>query len=127
MNKNLKISAITLVILLLVLFLHLYGMAENLYIKIWYYDIILHILGGMGIALSVYSVINIFNIDFLKKRIWSIVALSFVGGLAWELFEVLYSLTGSELWSKPYYIDTIKDLFDDTLGALIIWGIVKNK
>jgi hypothetical protein len=125
--KNLKISAITLFILLLVFVMHLYGMQENLYIKYWFYDIIMHILGGMGIAMSVYSVAVFLNIEFIKQRMWTIILLTFVAGLAWEYFEILFNLTGSEPWSKPYYIDSIKDLFDDTLGAVIVCSIINKK
>jgi hypothetical protein len=125
--KNLKISAITLFILLLIFVLHLYGMQENLYIKFWFYDIIMHVLGGVGIAMSVYSVALFFDLAYIKQRMWTIILLTFIAGLAWEYFEIFFNLTGSELWSKPYYIDTVKDLFDDTLGAVIVCTIINKK
>ncbi len=124
---KLKISAVTLLVLLIVLFLHLYGMAEHLYIKYWFYDIIAHVLGGVGIAMSVYCVALIFNIECLKGKMWKIIPLTLIAGLAWEGFEIIFSLTGSKIWSQPYYFDTIKDLIDDVIGSGIVYLIFKNK
>lgn len=109
------------------LVLHLYGMEHDLYIRFWFYDIILHILGGVGIAMSVYSVAVFFNIELIKGKLSRIIALTFIAGLAWEAFEVIFNLTGSKVWTTPYYIDTIKDLFNDVIGSIIVYLAIKNK
>lgn len=125
--QNLKISVSTIFVLLLIFTLHFIGMSENLYIKFWFYDIIMHILGGIGIAMSVYCVLVFLKLDNHKGRFWSIVTLTFLAGFAWELFEIYFNLTGSKLWSTPYYLDTIKDLFNDVLGSVIVGLVLKNK
>lgn len=115
---TLKLAVTTLVVLLTVLVLHLQGIEYHLYMSYWYYDIITHFLGGVGIALSVF---------FVLKNPRYIIPLTIVAGIIWELFEIYYNITGSKIWSNPYYIDTIKDLFNDTLGSVFVYLLIKYK
>ena len=124
---NLKISLITLLILTAVLYFHLQGMAEYLYVKYWYYDIMMHILGGAGIAMSAYCFAIFFNIECLKSKIWKIIILTFIAGVAWELFEVYYNIAGARLWTTAYYIDTTKDLIDDVIGSVIVYYLIRRQ
>jgi hypothetical protein len=110
--NNLKLALVTISVLVLILVLHLFGMYEHLYISYWYYDIILHILGGIGIALSAL---------YIFKNPKYIVMITIIAGLSWELFEVYYNIAGSPVGTFAYRIDTIKDLINDTLGATIVW------
>jgi VanZ family protein len=43
-------------------------------------------------------------------------------GLAWEVFESVYGIAGAEVGTFDYYVDSIKDLINDSVGAII--GIV---
>ena len=125
--NNLKISSITIALLLILLFMHVYGMYAHLYTIFWFYDIIVHILGGVCVALSLYCFGLFFNISALKK-IWVITVLTFAAGLAWEVFEVYYDIAGHPFGTGAYIFDTIKDLIDDTLGALAAsWIILRKK
>ena len=101
-------------------------MEENLYIRFWFYDIILHILGGVGIAMSIYCFAIFSNIEWIKDNLIWIVIGTLLAGLTWELFEIYFNITGSKLWSRPYYIDTIKDLINDTIGAFFVYSILKS-
>jgi uncharacterized membrane protein YccC len=38
----------------------------------------------------------------------------------WEIFEYTSGLTSGE---PGYWFDTLKDLGDDILGALVAWGV----
>lgn len=117
-DMNFRLASITLFVLILILILHLFGMYEHLYISYWYYDIILHILGGVGIALSAL---------FILKNPRYIILITIVAGILWELFEAYYGITGAPVGSYSHKIDTVKDLVDDTLGALVVYLISKNK
>jgi hypothetical protein len=41
-------------------------------------------------------------------------------GAVWEIFEYTSGLTSGE---PGYWFDTLKDLGDDILGALVAWGV----
>ena len=125
--KNLKISAVTIGIVILLLIMHLYGMAEHLYIKLWYYDIFMHILGGVSIAVSIYCILTLLRIEIVKSNSLNIILLTFIAGFAWELFEMYFDIAGAPLWTIPYYIDSSKDLLNDTIGAIFVSLILKNK
>lgn len=117
MNNN-KIAFLSITTLLLVLFMHLEGMSQHLYIDYWFYDIIMHILGGAGIG---------FSILYVLKNPKYIIPISIIGGIAWELFEVYFNISGAKLWTTPYYLDTAKDLLDDTIGSMLAYLIITNK
>lgn len=123
---KLKLPLITLVSVIILFSLHLWGMNDNLYMKFWYYDIIQHILGGVCIALAIYTVTSVFNLSFVKNNLYLIIILSFIAGLAWEVFEVMFDIAGHELWTTEYNIDSTKDLFNDTLGAVIVYFLIKK-
>ncbi len=126
MNK-LKLPLITLVSVIVLFGLHLWGMNDNLYLKFWFYDIIQHILGGVSIALAIYTIASVFNFSYIKNNLFIIIILSFIAGLAWEIFEVLFDIAGHAIWTTEYNIDSTKDLFNDTLGAVIVYFLIKNK
>jgi uncharacterized BrkB/YihY/UPF0761 family membrane protein len=115
--NNLKIAVLTLATLLIVLFMHVKGIENHLYLTYWFYDIIVHFLGGVGIALASL---------YIFKNPKYIIPASIFAGIIWELFEICFNITGSKLWTNPYYIDTVKDLFDDTLGAVFVYLIIKK-
>lgn len=117
MNNN-KLALITLISLSALYLLHLFGISNHLYLNIWYYDLIAHFLGGICLALSA-----LYILKSPKHIIW----ITFVLGIVWELYEIYFNLTGHPFGSYEYNIDTIKDLILDTLGALSVWYIAKNK
>jgi hypothetical protein len=119
MNRN-KLAILTLSVLLITLTLHLFGMYEHLYMKFWFYDIIVHILAGMGIALSAVYI-------FGNKKYIHIIITVMICGLLWEIFEAYYDITGAPVGSLYYKLDTVKDMIDDFLGAIIVWFSIKNK
>lgn len=106
------ISAITAVALL---FFHLLG-NDGLYFTYSWYDIFMHMLGGLAIGFLAYqlslSVKGIIGFSW-KNVIYAV----FLIGLAWELFEAIFGIAGAPVGTKAYYIDTVKDLVDDCIGA----------
>lgn len=125
--NHIKLSVITLVSLLLLLYLHIQGMAQNLYLNYWYYDVVLHFFGGICIALSAYCVTEFFNIQIIKRNFWSIILLTFIAGFAWEVFEVIYDIAGHHFGTLQYNIDSIKDLINDVIGGAVVYFMLKNK
>ena len=106
------------IVLVLVLVTHIIGM-RGMYVAFPPYDIFMHILGGLGIGLAVCAAIDLHGQNISHKKLTIIIDVLVVG-LIWEFFEAYYDITGSTLWSIPYYIDTAKDLIDDMIGGAII-------
>ncbi|HEY4478424.1 MAG TPA: hypothetical protein VI775_01120, partial [Candidatus Paceibacterota bacterium] len=55
------------------------------------------------------------------------IPLTIIAGIIWEIFEVYYNITGWPIGSMNYKLDTLKDLIMDTIGAVTVWFIFKNK
>ena len=120
MNKII-LPVITLISLILLYVLHIYAIDYFWYLHFPYFDIIMHILGGFCIAMSAY---------FVLKNPKYIIFLTVLAGIIWEIFEVYYDISGWPIDSLAYKIDTIKDILNDTLGAIFAWILIikiKNK
>lgn len=94
--------------------------------KFWFYDIVMHFLGGLSVASLLHSMASVFNLSKIKNSV-SIVVLTFIIGFAWEVFELYFNIAGHPFGSLAYKIDTVKDLIMDTIGALVVWGFIRNK
>jgi uncharacterized membrane protein YjdF len=109
----LSVLALALVMLLLQ---HI-ALAEFLYWKWWWFDNVMHFLGGVligGIALV--------TSDILKtpRLLTFLVALLGIG-IGWEVFEWSFGLYDGA-WDA---VDTSTDLIMDTLGALMVYSGIK--
>ena len=113
--KRIYFFILPLIFATLVLILHVYGMEHQLYAKIWWYDIILHFLGGVSIALFA----RIFS-----KKWWVIVGTVFCAAIAWEIFEYIAGI--AVLPGQSYWPDTIKDICMGTLGSIFACVSFKN-
>ncbi len=119
-----KTYLFALLVLCVVLLMHMIGL-RGLYVHFPPYDIILHILGGIGIGLAVSAFIKIHGRNIVHKRLAVIIGVLIIG-LIWELFEVYYDIAGYPLWTTPYFIDTAKDLLDDIIGgSLAAWIAIR--
>lgn len=106
-------------------FFHFPGL-DGWYMQYWWYDIFMHILGGLAIGLLLASVARVFS--WRPRRLfWYIVIGTLCIGLAWEYFEIHYRLTGHPIGSRLYYIDTVIDVIDDIIGGCIAFLLVKRR
>ena len=130
MNKT-CIPAIFFVITLAVF--HYLGNQFYLYVKISWYDVFMHIWGGIGIALFIYW----FIITYFKKNrgeispmtsdyFLTVVIVTLIIGIVWEGMETYYDIAGAPVGTVDYYIDTLKDLFNDTLGSVIAYLFLRE-
>ncbi len=116
-NRNFLI--VLVFIILCVAVLHYLGFYLQLYWRVGWYDRVVHTLGGIWIALTLFY--------FLKTRMVSIpdtVWLFFVGigaalivGIIWEFFEVKAGIT--VISDKGYLADTVGDIISDVCGGLL--------
>lgn len=125
--NNFKVLGITLVLSFALLYLHIQGMASHLYMNYWFYDIILHFLGGVCVSLALFCIAKLFKISFILNNLWLLILSTFVIGFGWELFELAYGISGHDFGTREYNIDTVKDLIMDTLGGSLALYFYKNK
>ncbi len=133
-------SKFVFIFLLIIFFLHILALANFWYWTIWWFDIMMHFLGGfwaaalffyLNLRLSFLSTDNlIINNLIFKNLIIIILALSFVSFVAvcWEFYEFLYdvfiSAGGYYMLAQQGLADTIVDLFFGLLGGLIASVII---
>lgn len=112
----------------------------HLYFILWWFDILMHFLGGFwlgGMALWLYFWNNRVNVKFSalsqSRKIFFYFAAVMAVSLVWELFE--FSLDTFIVSRANDIMDTLTDLFMDFLGAAGIifyvsygkYGSLKNK
>jgi hypothetical protein len=114
-------------VLLLVVVLFIWGVnliAEkyHLYYMIWWLDIPMHILGGAWVALLSLYLYN--HAPFPRRKdhstsfvVAAMLSSALVIGVFWEVFE--YSVEHLVKLNDNGVFDTLKDLCDDMLGALL--------
>ncbi len=121
-----KIFLPAILVLLLVYVLHIIGFTYAFYTTTWWYDVMMHILGGIGISLSVFWFFKTLNKNVLDKDIYvKVIIFTILAGLLWEGIETFYGIAGAPVGTIAYYVDTIKDIIDDTLGAFITLFLIK--
>ena len=117
-----KIFITSFIVLVSVAILNYAGIKYNLYWIYNWYDIVMHMLGGLWVSLFSMSIFIYFfrdvsNPDY-NKNILKIVlfALLFMT-LSWEVFELLGKITFLSD-GKLYWFDTIKDIIDGFIGGI---------
>ncbi len=120
----------TLAVLIVLAFLHKLASAGHWYVRYPGFDILMHILGGVGLALATYWIL----VTFFSKRFkagkplfWTLMGFTVLLGVAWEAMEGLYAIAGAPVGTGKYYLDTAKDLVNDTLGAIIAAYFIERK
>ncbi len=98
-------------VLILVGVLHITGLYYYLQWYYWWYDLVLHFLGGLWVALAITWLWLALS---RKVRIVPILLAVLVVGGAWELFEYVIG----SLREGNYFFDTSLDMLMDALGGL---------
>lgn len=101
-------------------FLYWLGLAKSF---LWYYpwfDIPLHLAGGLTIGLWGCSLTWRRNYTAFQAFVF-ILLLSFSIGVAWELFE--YAMGLSIKGEPGYLLDTLGDIANDVGAALVAWVV----
>lgn len=114
MNRKPLYTALILTALLLAL--HLYALSTSFY---WYhrwFDIPMHILAGASIGAFLLAF-------FTVRRAFLYFLLMLGVGVGWEIFENVNHISTGQ---HGYWIDTIKDIIDDMIGATITFYIAKK-
>ncbi|MCF7865464.1 MAG: hypothetical protein K9M11_03090 [Candidatus Pacebacteria bacterium] len=101
-------------------------LAFNLYLY-WTYkwvDVPMHILGG--IMAGLFTLVFLRYLSLKETLLYTFIGVMAVG-ISWEILEVYFRVDTLNFW---YWIDTVKDLLDDTIGGFIsiyIWKKIPNQ
>lgn len=114
-----------LLLLALLAGIHFAAAEYHWYVRFYGTDVLMHILGGAGLACAIYWKLATFFPKY-RPTFFTLVLLTIGAGLAWEVLEAFYNIAGAAVGTKAYYVDTIKDLCNDTIGALIAIYFIKK-
>jgi len=107
---------LTKIIICLILFIFVVNFLANKfywYSSIWYFDMIMHFLGGFWIGLAFMYLFPPKDISF--KLIFQTLLFVLFIGVGWEVFEVLVN---DVIAKNPFnYLDTASDIFFDLSGG----------
>ena len=128
-KKSFSIRLLALIYLIFIL--DIFANQYFLYWRFWWFDIVMHFLGGFFIALLSYYIFFLsgYFIKISKKFSVFVVSLTFVlvVGVLWEVFEYVIKVSTAQ---SNYILDTNLDLLMDTLGWLVAYYFllkIKNK
>ena len=98
------------------------------YWKFWWYDIMMHFLGGAIVSAILLWVIMYEFPESLRTiyfRFAPVVLFVLVVGIVWEVYE--YHIGIDREYSHTYWrLDTAKDLFDDMVGGVVAAFFVRR-
>lgn len=114
--------ALSLIFLLVVFLIsHFFFEPTYLYYEIWWLDIPMHILGGLGVGSLAYSVLSYRKIPVTY---WKLVLVFVVIAFAWELYEYIRGL--NPYASMDDYLDTLKDTIDGLVGVSVAYFFIRK-
>jgi len=96
----------------------------KLYYILPYLDIPMHIFGGFAIGFMVISILEHFSNLNIKVTLLNILIAVLFVGIIWEVYEYIYDILEIRMWGGMS--DTIKDLFDDLIGAAISFKLCQK-
>ena len=113
-----------LVVLVIIFVLHLISLRNDYYWLIWWYDIMMHFLGGVWVVLVLIwlNQLKAAAVVLTFKRVLTTIV---VVGLAWEIYELLFDQTFID--AKGYGLDTVLDLITNTVGATAAYFLYQTK
>lgn len=131
-----KILKIILGLIVAIAILHTVAIYFYLYYELWWFDILMHFVGGFWTVLFflwllVFSGAFLLDVERKNPAILFFLATSFIVIVAvfWEIFELKFGLTS--LNDFDYIQDTVSDIFSAFAGGLLaslffFWKVFKN-
>ena len=110
-TRRLQALLILLFSVSLTALLHKIGLEYSLYWSLWWFDVLLHILGGFSLGLLCAFFVS-------KRSIFLTLICLILLILAWEVFEVVFVIQ-TETNTITYITDTFQDVFLGFVSGLI--------
>jgi hypothetical protein len=104
-------------LIVLIFILNYLGSKFHLYVSIWYFDMLMHFLGGLFLGLALIWLLSYkdLSLQLFLKLIFKILLGVLIIGVSWEIFEIIVNNTfAKDLFNT---LDTISDIFFDLAGG----------
>jgi hypothetical protein len=122
-KKRIGILLVIFILALGVALLDKTGHFLRLYWSLWWFDILMHFLGGLLIGLaSAWSYVFVFKkgtSGLVRTTLLSVL----IVGIFWEIYEVYI---GIQVTHEPYIWDTSVDIIMDLVGAYLAGAFIKS-
>lgn len=98
-----------------------------LYWSLWWYDSMMHFLGGLTLGVLAVWFWNVEK-HSLRAFLLIFITVMLLGGV-WEVFEYVFDIAGTARGTLNYWKDTIHDMVMDGLGAVLayFWAIWRTR
>ncbi len=117
MNQFRAILVPTLLLSILVYFLHTIALENYFYWIYWWFDILLHTLTGFVLGLLIVFILyRLFHSISSRSVLFLTIAGVLIVAIVWEIFEYV---NGFALTHGSYILDTIGDILFGLIGAYI--------
>ncbi len=120
--KSRHLSALLATLILFIWGVNTFADQVHLYYLLWWFDIPMHILGGLWVALT--SMVIYYHTGWVHRHdrstsfvVAAMLTAALTIGIFWEVFE--YSVEHFVKLNDNGVFDTLKDLLDDMIGAVI--------
>ena len=120
--KSRHLSIALAALILFIWLVNIFANEVHLYFLLWWFDIPMHMVGGFWVALT--SMVIYYHLGWIHRhdRSASFVVAAMLGatlvvGILWEVFE--FSVEHLVKLNDNGVFDTLKDLLDDMIGAVI--------
>lgn len=120
MNKNHGLVLLAGFVVV-VAFLHFIALYFHLYWSLWWFDIVMHFLGGAWVAaFTLWHMLRLVaGRGQGRMKIGGIVVLTTLCvGVLWEVYEYVFGV--SLIGKEAYVVDTTLDIVMDTVGAITV-------
>jgi len=123
-------------LIILIFIAHSFALYFSLYWRYWWFDNVLHFLGGLWLAsVAIWFIYFAGKIkaEFIPafSAIIAIVSFAVFGGVLWEFYEfsfdILFAKNGQMAFAQLGLADTMSDLFFDMIGGLTIAVVFLRK
>lgn len=116
-----KILLNTLVLSVLFLFLHLEASSNAWYFYFWWFDILMHFLGGVILGFLLFWIMTrIGYVGSDRSLFLKVTAVVLIIAVSWEVFEYMHDIYGK----GNYILDTTGDIITAIIGMYIAGKIV---
>ncbi|MEA2715067.1 MAG: hypothetical protein QOG91_95 [Candidatus Parcubacteria bacterium] len=99
---------------------------HGMYASSPFFDIVMHVLGGIGIGLFMLALIDS-GVIRPRNKSRAIIAGALAAGIVWEIIEAYFDINGYKLWTSAYFLDTAKDLVNDLIGGTLIGWLSRHR
>jgi len=101
-----------------------YANLHFLYWKLPWFDVMMHFLGGVLVAVLTLFVLRVRGVVDWKRIVVTVLLSLLVVGVAWEVFEYAMGVMDASL--DGYVLDTTTDLIMDIFGMSVVLLVYKK-